>query len=132
MLSELLSKKTINQFKKYLFTGLSAAALEYGLFNLLIWSGLATYLAAHTVSMLAGFFLSFFLNKYWSFGSLGNTARQLTLTGALFIINLGISNLLMYLLVDKLGFISQLSKLGVMALIVLWNFILFKKIIYRS
>ena len=128
---QFLSPDSLHQFKRYIITGGLAAGLEYGLFNLLlIYAGL-WHVYAHIFSMTAGFILSFLLNKYWSFGTKENFARQFFLTAALFFINLGISSFVIYGLVSKLHILEQLSKILVMGMVVVWNFILFKKVIYR-
>jgi len=38
---------------------------------------------------------------------------------------------LMWFLTDKIGIISKISKILVMGLVVCWNFILYKKVIYK-
>lgn len=131
IISEFLTKETFSQFRKYILTGGLSAAFEYGLFNLLTLFAGFWHVTSHAASMAAGFILSFLLNKYWSFRARYNFARQFLLTGLLFTINLFISSLVIYLLVEKLGIMEQLSKLGVMGMIVAWNFLLFKKVIYR-
>ena len=131
-ISDFLTRSSFNQLKKYLAAGLLAAATEYGLFNVFhIFFGV-WHLTSHSLSMLAGFFVSFLLNKYWSFRSKDNFLRQLFLTGILFLLNLGISNAIMYLLVDVLKVMALLSKLIVMGMIVVWNFIIYKKAIYKA
>ncbi len=122
---------TFLQFKKYFITGLSAAALEYGLFTLLTELAGMRDVIPHAISMSAGFILSFILNRQWSFKSQGNVSKQLFLSVALFLINLCISSYVIYLLVDKAGIWDKLAKLLVMGMIMLWNFVLFKKIIYK-
>lgn len=122
---------TFLQFKKYIITGLSAAVLEYGLFTLLTVLAGMREVTSHAASMSAGFILSFILNRQWSFKSQGNISRQLFLSCALFLINLCISSYVIYLLVEKAEIWDKLAKLLVMGMIMLWNFVIFKKVIYK-
>jgi putative flippase GtrA len=126
-----MKTEALVQFIRYIITGLLAAGLEYLVF-MSIYSYFHALYAANSAGMAAGFLLSFLMNRSWSFKSRDNPFRQFMLTLLLFIINLGISNALIHLLSNVIGIIPQLSKLAVMAAIVLWNFILYKKVIYRK
>ncbi|MCX7748583.1 MAG: GtrA family protein [Clostridia bacterium] len=128
---EYISQKSIVQFSRYLLVGFGAAAFEYISFNVLFAIvGIGKSFANHS-SMLVGFLFSFILNRTWSFNSNSNLFKQLSQLSILFIINNAISALLLYLLSDILHILPQLSKLLIMGVIVLWNFIIYKKIIYR-
>jgi len=121
---------TLLQFIKYIITGLSAAGLEYLLFYILIRTNNSLYLS-NSAGMTAGFILSFLLNRYWSFQSKSNAFRQFSLYLTLFIVNLGISNTLIHVLSKNLGILPLISKVIIMAMMILWNFILYRKVIYK-
>ncbi|HEX3027958.1 MAG TPA: GtrA family protein [Clostridia bacterium] len=132
LVSEFLEPKSLMQFAKYLVTGVLAAVTEYGLFILLknyvgLW-----YMFANIPAYFAGFWISFLLNRFWSFNSKENFKKQLLQYFALFSINLCVQSILLYLLTGPAGIPSSISKIFVMGLIVLWNFIIFKKIIYKN
>ena len=88
--------------------------------------------ASQTVSFLYGFILSFFLQKAWVFKSKGNIKSELLKYGLLATINLVISNLLLWILVDQTGLNDLLSKVAVMVLIAVWNFFIFQKVVFRK
>jgi len=120
----------IVQFVRYIITGALAAGAEYAVFTVLYWGFKALY-AANTIGMSVGFMVSFVMNRSWSFKSKGNPVRQLVLTLILFIINLGISNAFIHVLSDIIGIYPQISKIIVMGFIVMWNFVLYRKVIYK-
>ena len=129
-ISSFMSGKSLAQMKRYLVTGLLAFASEYGVFQLLLM--VSSKFTANSGGMLVGFWVSFLLNRYWSFASRERLLPQLLRYSLLFIINLGISNGLMYLLSNVGNIPASIAKLMIMCMIVLWNFVIFKKLIYRK
>jgi len=82
--------------------------------------------------MTLGFVLSFLLNRYWSFKSTStNALKQFILYGILFIVNLGISNLLMMLFIDTFGIAPMISKIMAIGILMCWNFVIYKKVIFK-
>lgn len=157
-INEFLSVQTFAQLRKYIITGLLAFGLEYGSFRLINeiifvqftpWGySLAkrllestagyqlteftfSYLLANMIAYMIGFWVSFTLNRIWSFQSKTDIGRQLLLYSMLFVFNLGVTSFLMYVLSDIIGIVPHISKIIVMFAIVSWNFIIFKKIIYK-
>lgn len=122
--------KTPGQFFKYLISGTLAFMLEYSSFYILNKLGL-WYVYSNSMAMVLGFFLSFFLNRNWSFKSQKNTLKQILMYGILFIINMGISNGLMFIFIEKLYILPPLAKLMAIGILVLWNFIIYKKVIFK-
>lgn len=120
------------QFIRYLISGLLSAGAEFVLLILLTEYAGLWYIASNSIAFASGFWISFLLNRYWSFSSKKHFGRQLVQYSLLFIINLGLSTGFMYLLTTVAGLDYILSKVFVMGLIVLWNFIIYKKIIYRN
>lgn len=122
--------ETVKQFIRYIITGISAALLEYLVFNILYYYMKTLYIP-NSAGMASGLVLSFILNRVWSFRSKSNTVRQLVMYLALFCINMLISNYAIYLLADVIGITPALSKAMIMSLVVIWNFIIYRKIIYK-
>jgi putative flippase GtrA len=131
LLAELASEKGFQQLKRYLVSGFTAFGLEYMIFYLLYHTLGLGLIPSNTFAMIAGFITSFLLNRFWSFQSSGSAWRQLLLTGILFGVNLVLSNGLIYLLTDFMNMAPLVSKILVMGMIVAWNFILYKRVIYR-
>jgi len=131
LVTKLKDKEILKQIRRYLTTGFLSAGSEYMiLFLLTRYIGL-WYIISNTIALTVGFWISFLLNKYWSFNSRKGMIRQLILYGILFVINLGASNGIVYLLTEKAGFHFMFSKLFAMGMIVMWNFVIYRKVIYK-
>lgn len=126
-----LKPNTLNQFLKYATTGIIAFLIEYSTFYLLqnilgFW-----YIWSNTIAMVASFSFSFPLNRFWSFKAKGNVLKQFIMYGTLFIINLFASNMAMLLFTDVLKVRPLLSKLIAVGIIVCWNFVIMKKVVFK-
>ena len=128
--SEFFTDTAQKQFKKNLVTGFTSFGLEYTIFTLCNWVGL-WYIYSNTIAYVIIFWFNFLMNRFWSFQSKDNLGRQLVLFGMLFAFNLGATNVLIYFLSDIIGIIPAISKIIVMGAVVSWNFIIYKKVIYR-
>lgn len=130
-LSSLLSEEILTNLVRYLISGFAAFSAEYLLFAFLYAYAGLTDIFSNSIAMAAGFMLSFTLNRVWSFKSKDNVLKQLLLFGILFAINLGISNAAIRTLSNTMGITPMLSKIVVMGVIVVWNFIIYRKVIYK-
>jgi len=131
LISGLLGKETFHEFKKYIIVGLASFSLEYLMFFILYKFLGLWYMLANTIVYIIIFWFNFLVNRAWSFKRRENFVRQLALYGTLFVFNLFAINLLMYLISDGIGITPLISKVMVMCFVVSWNFILYKKIIYK-
>lgn len=122
---------SLRQFLKYSVTGAIAAGVEYGAFFVLYKLAGLWFIWANSIGMGSGFFMSFFLNRNWTFRSDGNIYRQLGLYGLIFAINLSVSNVLILLLSGRLQIAPPISKMLIMCLIVSWNFVIYRSVIYK-
>lgn len=86
------------------------------------------------------FWLNFLLNRFFSFRSKSDFKRQLFLYGILFFFNLVVGNVLLFLRIRSLLVLLSgegswpvlyLPKILIMFFIISWNFILYKKVIYK-
>lgn len=121
------------QFVRYLLAGLACAGLEYGGF-LALHHGLAWGLVwANTLAYAAGLFSSFALNKFWVFGGQQQyqTRYQLLAYCLLALFNYSLGTWVLVDLVQSWGWPAWLAKGLSMGLIVVWNFLIYKKVIYR-
>lgn len=137
-------KEQLMQFIKYIFVGSSSFCGEYLIFNLIYnISKNNTYkvgsftltgaLLANSISIFIAFWYCFILNRIWSFKSKGNIGRQLAYYSVLFIFNLFISNTVIHQLEIWFMISPRISKLFAMGgLIVCWNFLIYKFIIYKE
>lgn len=118
---------------KFLVAGGCAAATEYTTFLILyhITNGQHLFVS-QSLSFLAGFIVSFILNKTWVFKSDGRAHEELTRYAILAAINLALSNIIIWGLTDKAHIIYWVSKVLVMAMVASWNYTLFQRLIFRS
>jgi len=130
-LADFFNNQALAQLKRYLVIGFSTFTIEYCLFFILSQIFELWYIYANSVALAVVFWFNFLLNRYWSFRSKAKLGKQLIQYGILFFVNIGMSNLLLYFLSDKLGIMPLISKILVMSAIVMWNFIIYKKVIYK-
>jgi len=126
------SHGTLRQFCRYVISGILSAVIEYLSIIILTEYMRLWYIASNTIGMTCGFCLGFFLNRYWSFKSKGSLVHQIFLYGTLFLINLILSNALLYFLTSIVYIKYTASKLFAMGLIAMWNFIIYKKLIFKN
>ncbi|MGE5557002.1 MAG: GtrA family protein [Bacillota bacterium] len=127
-----MSAENRPQLIKYLITGFSSFGLETSLLFLLTERAKLYYQYSNIIAYVVVFWFNFLLNKFWSFGSKRNMARQLILYTPLFIFNLAFNYFMMYLLTDVVRLFYLFSKVIVVGMVVTWNFFLYKKVIYRE
>lgn len=140
LFNKLLQPETLGQFFRYFLVGIFSFSIEYVLFialrDLLTLNELLVNILVYTVI----FWINFLLNRNYSFKSKANIKRQLFLYSILFVFNLVVGNILIfsairYLLVLSFGEgtwpVLYLPKILIMFFIVSWNFVLYKKVIYK-
>ncbi|NLB77445.1 MAG: GtrA family protein [Clostridiaceae bacterium] len=140
ILKNLFTPDSLAQFFRYIFVGIFCFSIEYIMFivlrKLLPISELLVNISVYSVI----FWLNFLLNKFYSFRSRENFKRQLFLYCILFFFNLIVGNILLfsgirYVLVllsgDGTWPVLYLPKVLIMFFIISWNFVLYKKVIYK-
>jgi putative flippase GtrA len=130
--SEFFTYKAFVQLRRYLIVGFSTVGFE----TLVLWI-LKEYIGinlivANTMAYTISFIFNFYLNRTWSFSSKSDISYQLKAYGVLFVFNLFASNMIIHLLTNVAGVYYMLSKFISIAMIVSWNFVLYKKIIYKD
>jgi len=130
-LSDFLNQRTLIQFMKYVITGLICIGTEFAVLYLLTDHLKWWYIYSNTTAYIAGFWLSFFLNRIWSFKSTDNLYKQLGLYAVLFCFNLLASNVIMFLFTDHFKLHYMVSKIFSTCAITMWNFVIYKKVIYK-
>jgi putative flippase GtrA len=118
---------------RYLVVGSAAFVVEYGSFYLMYSDLKKPLYFANSISFGLGLLTSFLLNRLWTFESKTEykkkAAHQLSYYVILSLINLGLTNLLVGLLnADNVN--PRWGKLIAMIITSLWNYILFKLIIF--
>ncbi len=116
---------------RFLVSGGLAAIVEGSSFLLLHHLKLPIILA-NTVSFLCGLIVSFLMNKLWVFANKGDTSLQLILYFTLAGVNLVLSNLIIWLLVNETPAAPLIAKIFTMIVIAAWNYAFFSKLIFKD
>lgn len=124
------SKKTLFQAIKYLMVGGSSAVIELVLFQLLSAVFAIPLAAANVTAVVVSTVFNFLVNRNVTFKSTSNPLRSLVLYLLLFALNTTFSTVVISLLAAQ-GVYPLVAKVCTMACIVLWNFVLYKKIIFK-
>jgi putative flippase GtrA len=131
-----LAKKAVRSrsAQRYLAVGVTSLAIDYS--TLLICYRLfhTPLFIATSIAFCLGLFVNFLLNKYWTFTTAPRdakqNARQALLYGVLVIFNLGFTNLFI-LSLGKAHIGPEITKPISTAIITLWNYVLYRKIIFK-
>lgn len=131
-MKSLIHKLCSSQKFRYLTSGGLSFAIEFAIFMILVHFKTSLVLA-NTASFMAGLLASFFLHKLWSFAGeqQHQTKDQFVSYALLAIVNLLLSNVIIYWLVDVVSIPKQIAKILVMAIIVCWNYAILGKFIFR-
>ncbi len=120
------------EFAKYAVIGVCSLVLDYSIFLLLYTAFNLWYLFSSATSQLLGGVFNFTMNRVWSFRTQGGGARgQFARYVSLQVFNYAFGIIALYILVDYLHFIPQLGKILTIAMMVCWNFFLYKFFVYR-
>ena len=110
-------------------SGLLAAALEFLSFFLIFYIIGASLYVAQPVSFVVGLAISFSINRSWVFMRKDKTYSRLMLYAAVALCNIYISTYLILMFEEYIPAFS--AKIAVMGCVALWNYIIFKKIIFK-
>lgn len=130
-------KKQLDKRKKilrYLIAGSTATGVNLALlFVFTDWLGV-WYLFSAVASFVVAFFVSFFLQKLWTFQdkSRGMMKKQMAVYFLIALISLAANTGLMYLLVDIFGIWYLLAQVFTAALIAVWNFIAYGTFVFKQ
>ncbi len=131
LFSDMLEPEAFHQLVRYLVTGFSSAAIELSLLYVFRDVVKLSVIEANSIALTIIFWFNFFMNRFWSFKSKSSLKKQLLMYAALFVFNLGASDLIMHVLVTLLGIQYLLAKVFAIGAVVSWNFVLYKKVIYK-
>ena len=117
---------------KYILSGGTAAVTDLALLVAFKEFGKLHYLLAATLAFAIAFFVSFVLQKFWTFGHtrLQDLHTQMGMYLSIALFNLGLNALFMYLLVDIVGFWYLVSQIISGASIALISFGLYRRFVF--
>lgn len=128
---ELIKNKDIQkQFLKYLLIGGSTAVFELLIYTFLRRVILLELSLSNIIAVVIATVINFIINKGWAFKSVSNLPRSVMLYLILFLLNTFFSTNAIILMV-KFGIFDVIAKLVTMCCITMWNFILYRKVVFK-
>lgn len=128
-----ISQSTSFQFMRYLVVGGGAFAVDFGLLFILTEKVQLNYLVSATASFLVGVAVNYIGSVLWVFSS--RKLKSVKIELILFVIISGIGLLLniglIWVLTEVLGMMYLVSKLISAVIVVVWNFVGRKLILFR-
>lgn len=123
-------RELAGQGVRYLLVGGSSALIELAIFHLLHSVLTLAVAPANITAIVIATAYNFLLNRSFTFKSTSNPVRSLVLYLILFFANMAFSTLVIGAL-ESIGVQATLAKLGTMCCIVIWNFFLYRKVIFK-
>jgi Predicted membrane protein len=127
----LIENKDIQrQFVRYILVGGSTAFFELTLFTFFRKAVHVDLALSNVIAVVLATLFNFILNRGWSFKKTSNLVRSMVLYIILFCLNMAFSTNAITLMVGwKIPDI--LAKLITMCMIMMWNFTLYRKIVFK-
>lgn len=128
------TKNGVLQFFRYVFVGGIATAADWGVLYLLTSVAGIHHLVSAVISFLAGLAVNFFLSKLFVFReneARTNASAEFIGYGLIGAAGLGITEVIMFMMTDKLAVHYMISKATATMIVLAWNYLARKKIIYR-
>ena len=122
------------QILKFLIAGGTSTSVDILIYSLLVYFANLWYVASSIISFIIAFWISFGLQKFWTFRD-KNTEKIMKQTYLYFfvaIINLGISTLLIYLFVDYVHIHKFLSKVSANIIIAAESFFVYRHFVFAK
>ena len=114
----------------YGLIGSLSAGLDFGVYTCL--SRCITYLWANVISVHCGIFCSFVLNRNYNFKVKDRTCQRVAVFYLVGLAGLGLSELLIWVLSEKMEWNHIMSKLLTVVVVALFQFVLNKFITFRK
>ncbi|WP_165251902.1 GtrA family protein [Adlercreutzia sp. ZJ304] len=119
----------LRQGALYIFVGVSSALIELILFQLLYHFEILNVELSNIVAVVIATIYNFLLNGTVTFKGTKNPLLSLVKYLLLFAFNLAFTTITISFLVS-IGWDSLIAKLITMACVVLWNFVLYRKVVF--
>ncbi|MCC7500668.1 ChbG/HpnK family deacetylase [Candidatus Nomurabacteria bacterium] len=119
---------------RYLVSGTIVAAVDFSLLYLFAEIFGWWYIAAATAALMVAFFVSFTLQKFWTFSdrSTHGVGTQLKLFLIMNVFNLAANAYLLHLLVEEYGMWYMAAEFAILLAIAAWSFLIMRFVIFRS
>ena len=129
------TKNGFLQFFRYVFVGGIATIVDWGVLFVLTDFAQIYHLISAIISFIAGLVVNFILSKLLVFKASKarvNAFMEFVSYAIIGVIGLGITELIMFLLTDKWTLHYMISKVIATIVVLAWNYIARKKIIYKK
>jgi glycosyltransferase involved in cell wall biosynthesis/putative flippase GtrA len=119
---------------KYLFAGTTATTVDLVLLFSLTNYFYFHYLVSAVIAFVFAFFVSFYLQKFWTFrdGDKSVIYKQMSMYLTLGLTNLSANSLIMYVLVDHIGVMYIIAQIFTGLLLSIINFLVYRLIIFNK
>jgi putative flippase GtrA len=130
----MINATIFRQFIQYVLVGGIAFIVDFVVLFLLTDKAGMHYLESATVAFLAGLLVNYLLCIAWIFDvrAIANRAHEFTIFAVIGGVGLALNNGLMYALTDMVGFHYLFSKIVAAGLILLFNFILRRTLLFTE
>lgn len=129
------TKNGFLQFVRYVFVGGIATVVDWGALFLLTEIAHIYHLVSAIIAFVAGLITNFLLSKLLVFNANEvkvNPTLEFISYGVIGIVGLGITELIMFLLTDCLSVHYMISKMIATVIVLAWNYLARKKILYKD
>ena len=129
-----LLKRLYAKFRHLILYGIIGsftASLDFLVFTLLTRVLDINYLVANCISVLVGITTSFYLNRTYNFKVSDKTAQRFSIFLAVGLTGLLMSNLILWVGIDKMHLNESITKLASIVLVVFFQFLFNKFITFR-
>lgn len=127
----------VGQFLRYFVTGGLAFVVDFGAFALALYYFDIHYLIANLIGLMAGNVVNYLLTVGWVFSTeKRKMEKHVFLEVVIFVlislVGMGLNELLMYVFVDMLTIQEMVSKVLAAIIVLLYNFLARKFILFKS
>lgn len=124
-----LIKTHARQLVLYLLTGCTGAVVEFGSYLLMLRNGM-WYITASAIAFVFAYITVFLMHKYIVFKRPESFLKHLWRHASVEGLNLVLSTILLYIMVEKMHFSEEWAKFLTMGLAAAWNFLLYKFLVF--
>lgn len=127
----------VGQFVRYFFTGGLAFVVDFALFALCLYVFHWHYLLANFVGLIVGLALNYAVSISWVFSTCERSLKnkqclEFSVFALVGILGIGFNLLIMFVLVGKLDIQEMISKIIAASIVLAWNFLARKLILFRD
>ena len=127
----------VGQFLRYFVTGGLAFIVDFGVFALALYYFDIHYLVANLIGLMAGNVVNYLLTVGWVFSTeKRKMEKHVVLEVVVFVtislVGMGLNEFLMYVFVGLLAIQEMVSKVGAAIIVLVYNFLARKFILFKS